>query len=162
MTPLKLDPIRACVRIAAVSIFILTFSSGVSADPPLTRVSIRPDASSDGAAVSGFTLEWNAVPDASYKIQGGNFGDTPGLSGGDMIWKTIDLVTPSNNVGSYRVQIPVVPAGLPGVGPPSAFYRLVLPESELFSVEPAVVASDAAVDVYLLGQCFSSNDVLRL
>ena len=94
MTPLKLYPLRARVLIAAISLVFLAFTGGTFADSPPTRVSIRP------AGTSDFTLEWNAVPDASYKIQGGNFGDTPGLNGGDMIWKTIDLVTPSNNVGS--------------------------------------------------------------
>src|SRR5438045_7783764 len=98
MTPLKLYPLRARVLFATMSLVFLAFAGGTSADSPPTRVSIRP------AGTSDFTLEWNAVPYAIYKIQGGNFGDTPGLNGGDMLWRTIDLVTSSNNVGSYRVQ----------------------------------------------------------
>jgi hypothetical protein len=49
-------------------------------------------------------LEWTAVSNATYRIQGGNFGDTPGLNGGDMVWKTIDVVTPQTSAATYRVE----------------------------------------------------------
>src|SRR5205807_9142663 len=38
----------------------------------------------------------------------------------------------------------------------------LLPQPEIFAVEPAVVAPGVSVDLYIAGQCFGSNDVLRI
>jgi phage tail-like protein len=44
----------------------------------------------------------------------------------------------------------------------SKFYRLALPDPEIVDIEPAIVTAGSPVDVYLLGQNFGSNDILRL
>jgi phage tail-like protein len=96
----------------------------------------------------GFGVEWTPEANVLYRVQSSTNLSQPGG------WSTEDLVSGSNS-------IPVrwtAPESLRT----SKFYRLALPEPEILDVEPAIVPVGEPVTVYIIGQNFSSNDVLRL
>jgi hypothetical protein len=101
-----------------------------------------------------FQLQWEAVSNATYLVQ-----STDSLAPGSS-WHTLDAVQFRDTAGSYQIQ--VVATDSTGLPSPSMFYRLTLPQEEIFSVEPAVLAPGVAVDLYIVGQGFGSNDVLRI
>src|SRR6185503_7865714 len=96
--------------IRRLAFFIALFFAVLAlAEAPPTPISIRAETSAESGLV--FVLEWDAVPNSTYLIQAGNFGDTPGLNGGDMVWKTIDAITPSGNQGVFKLTPEKVEAG---------------------------------------------------
>jgi len=68
-------------------------------------------------------------------------------------WSSVDLV--QSATGSLRWMSPEALEA-------SKYYRLVLPQPLVFSVEPAIVAPGVAVDFYVLGQCFPTNAALQI
>ena len=131
-------------------------SAATGAAPAVRIQPLPPDA--EGAPV--FQLEWDAAPQATYLIQTGNFGDTPGLNDHVIVWKTFEAVRPTGFTGSVTIRI--TPRDSFGNAARSEFFRLVLPGTQIFSVEPAVFPSGAATTVSIVGQCFESNDVVRV
>ena len=95
-------------------------------------------------------LEWTALYNATYLVQ-----SATDLAAADA-WQTVDLVTPTNDAGQYEIKASSLPESS------SAFFRLVLPQPQIISVEPAVVAPGVPVDLYVLGQCFDTNGVLQI
>src|SRR5258708_25204296 len=95
-----------------------------------------------------FGFQWTPATNVQYRVQ----------SAIDMVqsntWVTEDLVAAST-VGPARWMAPE------SIGN-SKFYRLALPVPEILDIEPSIVTAGVPVDVYLLGQNFGSNHVLRL
>src|SRR5882762_5635433 len=124
-----------------------------SADAPPTSLRIV-NTGADSEGLQTFRLEWEAISNATYLVQ-----STDSLAPASP-WLTVDAVQFRDTVGSYQIQ--VVATDSTGLSSPSMFYRLMLPQAEIFSVEPAVLAPGVAVDLYIVGQSFGSNDVLRI
>ena len=100
-------------------------------------------------------LDWDAISNATYLVQSAT-SLAPGTQ-----WNTIDTATPTNTTGQFAVPVTVVVKDNV-IEPPATFYRLILPQPQIFSVEPAIVAPGAAVDFYVIGQCFPTNGVLQI
>ena len=96
-----------------------------------------------------FQLEWPARSNATYLVQ-----SATNLASGT--WQTIDVVTPTNGAGILEIKGRSIPENS------VEFFRLVLPQPQIFSVEPAVVAPGVAVAFYIVGQCFDTNMVLQI
>jgi YD repeat-containing protein len=89
-------------------------------------------------------LEWNAEPAKTYLVQ-----SATNLSP-ETVWKTEDAVRASTN-GPIKW---MAPESLRT----QKYYRLILPQPEVFSVEPSFVNSDDPTALlYLIGQCFPTN-----
>jgi len=105
----------------------------------------------DPEGLPTFQLEWDAISNATYGVQ-----VSTDLASGS--WETIDLVTPTGNLGSYK--IPAANQGL--LLNLHLFSRLVLPQPHVTAVEPAIFPPGVPVDAYVIGQCFESTDVVRV
>ena len=92
-------------------------------------------------------LTWNAQTGCVYKVQSRATLDasTP--------WVTEEPVLATDATAKWMA---------PEAMTDTMFYRLLLPQPEIFSVEPAVVAPGVTVDLYVLGQSFATNDVLQI
>ncbi|NOS70016.1 MAG: hypothetical protein HOP33_08800, partial [Verrucomicrobia bacterium] len=89
-------------------------------------------------------LEWNAEPEKTYLVQSAD-----DLSPGTQ-WKTEEPVRASTN-GPIKWMAPEVIRE-------RKFYRLILPQPEVFSVEPAFIdSSDSNALLYIIGQCLPTN-----
>ena len=89
-------------------------------------------------------LEWNAEPAKTYLVQ-----SATNLSP-ETIWKTEEPVRAATN-GPIKWMAPEALRT-------QKYYRLILPQPEVFSVEPAFVNSDdPAALFYLIGQCLPTN-----
>jgi len=151
MTPARSG---ALVRLVfkPVSLAIILFFSGlpmVFGDAPATRLTIRYTGT-DFEGRAAFQLQWNAVPNANYLLQ-----KTSSLAPG-VPWETVDMLTPASSTGLTEIKGRSIPENS------VEFYRLLLPQPEIFTVEPAVIAPGVTVDLYILGQCFESNDAVRI
>ncbi len=109
--------------------------------------------STEGLAT--FRLDWDATSNSTYLVQSSTSLD-PGA-----VWTTLDAVQPLGPSGSYKLQVAATDStGLQS--PPATFYRLVLPQPQISSVEPAIIPPGVPVDLYVLGQSFSTNVVLQI
>src|SRR5947207_13368730 len=99
------------------------------ADAPATRVSIRPTPAGGSDAAPAFTLQWDAVPNAIYQVQrrSGLEASTP--------WQTYDLVIPAGPQGIFKLTPEKVESGSENIR--RGFIRLIAPDPQIFSVEPA-------------------------
>jgi YD repeat-containing protein len=89
-------------------------------------------------------LEWNAAPARTYLVQ-----SATNLSP-ETVWKTEEPVRASTN-GPIRWMAPEALSA-------QKYYRLILPQPEVFSAEPAFVNSDDPAAVfYLIGQMLPTN-----
>jgi YD repeat-containing protein len=89
-------------------------------------------------------LEWNAAPARTYLVQ-----SATNLSS-ETAWKTEEAVRASTS-GPVKWTAPEALGA-------QKYYRLVLPQPEVFSVEPAFVNSDdPGALFYLTGQCLPTN-----
>ena len=95
------------------------------------------------------TLAWDSVPDALYRVQTTTNITDP------TSWQTLDVITASSNSASYGVSSsPLASVQARAV----QFYRLVLPQPQLLSVEPSFVSSSGGIaTLYLLGQLLPNN-----
>ncbi len=95
-----------------------------------------------------FSLTWNGVGSALYGVQVSSNVPAP--------WMTIDVVKPTNaTMGPVRWTAPETLTL-------RRFYRLTVPQPEVFSVEPAVFPPGTPAHLFVLGQFFESNDVIRI
>ncbi len=133
--------------IFAALIFLAALN--LRADAPPTKLNLRYTGK-DFEGRQTFQLEWDAISNATYRIQRSG-SIAPGVP-----WETVDLVTPVGGTGQREIKGRSIPENS------VEFFRLVLPQPEIFSVEPAMLAPGVAVDLYVVGQCFGSNDVLRI
>src|SRR4051812_2424704 len=139
--------------ILVLSILGLASVFSLRADAPLTSLRIV-NAGVDSEGLQTFRLEWDAISNATYLVQSAD-DIAPGSP-----WHTIDAVQFRDTVGSYQLR--VVATDSTGRSSSPKFFRFLLPQPEIFSVEPAVLAPGVPVDVYVEGQCFGSNDELRI
>lgn len=96
-----------------------------------------------------FELRWSGQSGARYRVQTRtNLDDVAG-------WTTVDVMRAESNAVPVRWTVPEVLRQ-------QHFYRLAGPDAEIFTVEPAIAPPNAPVTLYVLGQCFQSNDVLRV
>jgi YD repeat-containing protein len=103
----------------------------------------------DSAEGPRFELRWMGLEGARYRVQQRGGLDAP--EG----WQTRDLVrTPSDGAPARWMA--------PEALRQQRYYRLAGPEAEIFAVEPAIAPPNAPVTLYLTGQCFGSNDTVRL
>ncbi|MEK7781066.1 MAG: DUF6531 domain-containing protein [Verrucomicrobiota bacterium] len=128
----------------------LSFGGDLRADPAPTILTLS-HTGTDFEGFQAFELEWNAVSNATYRVQ-----VSTNLEAGS--WGTVDLVTPTGNLGSYknlrthqRLHLNL-----------HLYSRLVLPQPKIFTVEPAIFPSGTPVEAHVIGQCFASNDVVRV
>jgi len=148
------DPARALAGLALTLALVLLPAVSLLADAPATSLRIA-NTGRDTEALPTFRLDWNACSNATYLVQS---ADTlaPGAT-----WNTLNAVRPVDKIGSYQLAVTATDAtGLSS--PPAKFYRLVLPQPQIFSVEPAVVAPGVPVDLYVLGQSLGTNGVLQI
>ncbi|MCL4787058.1 MAG: DUF4157 domain-containing protein [Verrucomicrobia bacterium] len=73
---------------------------------------------------------------------------------GSNVWTTVDRVCAASNG-------PVVWTA-PWPLRQQEFFHVRLPQPQIFAVEPAIAPPNAPVTLYLTGQCFGSNDTVRL
>ena len=106
-------------------------------------------------ALPTFRLDWDATSNSTYLVQ-----SATSLARG-ATWSTLDAVFPTDKAGSYQLQVTATDS-TGQARPPATFYRLILPQPQIFSVEPAIVAPGSTNDFYVLGQCFPTNAELRI
>ena len=95
-----------------------------------------------------FGVQWAGISNTVYRVQSSTNLAQVGA------WVTEDLVSGSAS-GSVRW---MVPESLES----SKFYRVALPQPEILDVEPAIAVAGSQVNLYIAGQDFGSNDVLKL
>ena len=145
---MRSSPLRDALRwLAVIAALTLPFAGSLRADAPPTTLRIAP-AGTDIEGLKNFGLQWNAVPNATYLLERANT-----LAPGSP-WHSLDAITPPDVAGSYQFSVTATDT--------AGFYRLVLPQPDISSVEPAVFAPGVAVDFSLIGQCFASGDVVRV
>ncbi|MDB6066227.1 MAG: wapA, partial [Pedosphaera sp.] len=98
-----------------------------------------------GSSQSAF-LQWTAASDGIYKVQSNTNLD------GSSPWITEEPV--QANVGPIRWMAPESIEK-------SKYYRLLLPQPDIFSVEPALLTTSGGT-VYLIGQGLSTNGQMRV
>jgi len=151
MQPIRIGP----AGLMASKILILfagmnclsAFSLQAAAPPATVRLQ---NAGVDAEGLQTFRLEWNSVSNATYRVQRSD------SLGSNALWKAVDVVTPVGGASQLEIKGRSIPENS------VEFFRLLLPQPEIFSVEPAVIAPGVPVDIFLVGQCFGSNDVLRI
>jgi YD repeat-containing protein len=105
------------------------------------QVGIAPPGSANESNFTAY-LTWTAAAGNTYLVQSStNLGDPAG-------WTTEDAVSQTND-GTVRWMAPEALEV-------QKYYRLVLPQPQIFSVEPAVVAPGVPVDIYVLGESFGT------
>lgn len=126
--------------------------SGRAASPD-NEIQLRLNVTGDGEQ-RVTELNWTGTPGAIYKVQTRDSLEpaTP--------WSTIDIVRPGGSLGQFRLAPDKMEAGAEGVRR-SRFFQLALPQAEIFGIEPALLPP-AGGEVYIVGQCLSSNGVLRI
>ena len=145
MTP---DTNKTLVQLATLALLGILSATATHSSVAATTLQIGFTAP---GSVNEFTrsafLTWNADPGCVYKVQSrATFGEaTP--------WITEEPVLATS---------PTMQWSSPGGLAAEKYYRLILPQPAIVSVEPAVFAPGVAVALYIVGQCFGSNDVLRI
>jgi YD repeat-containing protein len=119
------------------------------ADAPPTSLQLRYTGT-DFEGRRSIQLEWSALSNANYLVQSAVDLTAP------VAWKTVDVVKPTNSVGQYEIKGRSIPENS------VEFFRLVLPQPQIFNVEPAIVVPSTPVTLYVLGQCFDTNTVLQI
>jgi len=94
-----------------------------------------------------FSLQWSAVPDVIYKVQ-----SSSNLNAG-AIWTTEEPVS-TNQTGPIRWMAPESMTQ-------TRFYRVLLPQPQIFSIEPSVLGTNGGI-IYVVGQCLGTSGTLRL
>ena len=99
-------------------------------------------------------LNWTSVPGAIYKVQSRDALNavTP--------WSTIDVVQPPGTAGLFKLTPDKMESGAEGIRR-SRFFQLALPQPEIFRVEPAVLSTGGG-EIYVVGQCLTTNGTLRV
>ena len=136
----------ATARFLVAAIFIALVSAGPVVAATTLQIGVTPPSSVNEFRSSAI-LTWNSETGAVYKIQSRVSLDasTP--------WVTEDAVLATGTTASWTA---------PGSLQQAMFYQLLLPQPEIFSVEPAVVTPGVTTDFYVVGQRFPTNAVLRI
>ena len=135
---------------------VLAFLAGFSALvllPAISRadtslqVSIAPPGSANESNRTA-CLTWAADAGNNYLVQSSTNVGNPAA------WTTEDAVS-QTNVGPIKWMAPEALRD-------RKYYRLILPQPQIFSVEPAIVAPGVPVNLYVLGQSFPTNALLQI
>ncbi|MBI3881920.1 MAG: RHS repeat protein [Verrucomicrobia bacterium] len=94
-------------------------------------------------------LSWNASTGLTYRVQ------TRTNLGTNTVWKTEDAPVAGSNLMLWLDPL------ARGTNP-QGYYRVLNPQPEIRRVEPAFVTTNAGSNLYLVGQCFTSNDLFRI
>ena len=138
---------RPCLALLAL-ILAAVPALGVRAAGTATTATIRYTGT-DFEGRQNFQLEWNADSSGTYLVQSAD-----DLSASNN-WQTVDAVT-SSNAGPVKWMAPEVLRS-------QKYYRLVLPQPQIFSVEPAVVdVTVSNTPLYILGQCLPTNALVLI
>ena len=137
---------RAFVGFSFVTLLMLAPARMSVAATTTLQLGIRAPGGANELTPSAF-LTWNAQAGCIYKVQSRATLDAA------TSWSTEDAVLATGATASWTA-----PAGIQQ----TMYYRLLLPQETIFTVEPAVVAPGVAVDLYIVGQLFGSNDVLLI
>jgi YD repeat-containing protein len=140
------------MRFIAISMMAWLLSS---ATLPAASNSARLSMQIEGLSPDGqplLVLRWSSFSNALYRLESRRslFSDTP--------WTAIDAVQTSNTNGLLRVTPEKNQTGSAQAG----FYRLVLPQPELFRVEPVVWTPSGGNQVFIEGQCLGTNAQVRI
>ena len=98
--------------------------------------------SADGSVL----LRWNATPEAAYRVL-----TATDLSGE---WTPVDYLVARTNSVTWEAN------GLGGAA--ARYYKLSTDAISIAIVEPSILVMGAVVEVYIVGQGFGADDVLRL
>ena len=133
---------------ALVLVALLVFGGGsLSSAASVLRIS---STGTNTEGVPTFRLDWAASSNAVYLVQSAD-SLAPGSP-----WTTLDAVQPAGQAGSYQLQV-VATDSTGRSSSPAKYYRLVDPQPQIFSVEPAIVAPGVPVDLYIIGQGLGTN-----
>lgn len=132
-------------RVPVLAALLLTATALVHADERATLIGeLLPTTEGDR-----FALHWSGQSGARYRVQSRtNLADAAG-------WSTVDVLRADSNAVPVRWTAPEALRQ-------QRFYRLAGPDAEIFTAEPAIAPPNAPVTLYLTGQCFGSNDTVRL
>ncbi|MDQ6630889.1 MAG: DUF1987 domain-containing protein [Verrucomicrobiota bacterium] len=137
---------KRLVVLFASLIFLPTLN--LQAEAPPTSVRIQ-NTGVDAEGMRTFRLEWNSVSNATYRVQ------KSGSLGPGALWKNLEAITPVGGTLQYEIKGRSIPENS------IEFYRLVLPQPEIFSVEPAVMAPGVTVNISLRRERMCSNSSLQ-
>jgi YD repeat-containing protein len=129
----------------ALGTAFITFALGFSSAALEVHLGVNPPNALNGASPS-INLTWDAALDGVYLVQSKTNLEND-------VWKTEEPV--KSNVGPIKWMAPEALER-------SKYYQLVLPQPEIFNVEPAVGIPGMPVDVYIIGQGFGSNDTISI
>jgi YD repeat-containing protein len=130
-----------------VLLFLLALGGLIAAISPGVQAAAPPATLTPVLSGDRFGIQWDVIPDAIYKVQ-----STTSLGPGSE-WVTEEPVS-TNQVGPIRWMAPESMSS-------GRFYRVVLPQPEIFSIEPSVIGTNGGT-VYVVGQCLGTNGTLRL
>jgi YD repeat-containing protein len=128
----------------ALSAAFITFAAGLPSSAVNLQLGVNPPNASDDSTPS-INLTWDALSDGVYLVQ-----SKTNLE--NAVWKTEEPVRSS--IGPIKWMAPEALER-------SKFYRLVLPQPDIFGVEPSVISTQGGT-IYLLGQQLSTNGMLRI
>lgn len=131
--------------------FLLTTTLAYGSDPTAPRLRASFVTPGD-PSTRRFVLEWDAVANAAYQVQA-----AANLDSGTP-WKTIDVIVPTGNLGIFKLTPEKADAGADRLG----FFRIALPQPEMFAIEPAILPVAVESTIHVVGQCFSENMELRV
>jgi YD repeat-containing protein len=129
-----------------LAVLLILLPSVIRADTSL-QVGIAPSASANESNRTAY-LTWTAAAGNNYLVQSSTNIGNPAA------WTTEDQVS-QGTVGPLKWMAPEALEV-------QKYYRLVLPQPRIFSVEPAVVTPGLPVDFYVLGQNFPTNALLQV
>ena len=129
-----------------LAVLLILLPSVIRADTSL-QVGIAPPASANESNRTAY-LTWTAAAGNNYLVQSSTNISNPSA------WTTEDAVS-AGTVGPLKWMAPEALEV-------QKYYRLVLPQPQIYSVEPAIVAPGVPVDFYVLGQCFPTNATLQI
>ena len=129
-----------------LAVLLILLPSVIRADTSL-QVGIAPPASANESNRTAY-LTWTAAAGNNYLVQSSTNISNPSA------WTTEDAVS-AGTVGPLKWMAPEALEV-------QKYYRLILPQPQIFSVEPAIVAPGVPVDFYVLGQNFPTNALLQI
>ena len=110
---------------------------------------------SNTPAGTRLVLSWPSQPGAKYILQ-----NRTSLSPANP-WQDFDLYQPTG--ATFNVTLDGDPLKEEAhFREATGFYRLLLPEQEIFRIEPSVAPAAGGTTLYLLGQCLSTNGSVRI
>lgn len=144
--------LKPLLRSALAAVLAVTAVASARADAPPAVTSIRYTGT-DFEGRPGFLLEWDAMSNTVYQLQRRSGFES------NTAWETFEVVVPTGNIGRYHHNGEAAEAA--GGQIRREFLRVLMPQAQIFSIEPAVVANSGDI-IYIRGQCFPSNALVYI